>query len=170
MENNNIPQGFTEDVNAPAFEEGELGWDDEIEKDHEPLVIVPEGDYDFEIVKFERGRYEGSEKMPACNKATVYLKVVTPDGKEGLVRHQMFLHTKTEWQLTDFFTAIGYRKRGERLRMNWNIVVGSTGRAKIGIRKYNGNDYNEVKKFYDPDDSPQMKQAPQQTTFTPGAF
>ena len=51
MENYNLPQGFSEDVNAPAFEEGELGWDDEIEKDHEPLVVVPEGDYDFEIVK-----------------------------------------------------------------------------------------------------------------------
>lgn len=169
MENNNMPQGFTEDINAPAFEEGELGWDSEIEKDTEPLVVVPEGDYDFEVVKFERGRFEGSEKMPPCNKATVYLKVVTPDGKESLVRHNMFLHTRTEWQLTDFFTAIGYRKRGERLRMNWNIVVGSTGRAKIGIRKYNGNDFNEVKKFYDPADSRSV-QEPQQASFTPGAF
>lgn len=169
MENNNMPQGFTEDINAPAFEEGELGWDSEIEKDAEPLVVVPEGDYGFEVVKFERGRFEGSEKMPPCNKATVYLKVVTPDGKEGLVRHNMFLHTRTEWQLTDFFTAIGYRKRGERLRMNWNIVVGSTGRARIGIRKYNGNDFNEVKKFYDPADS-RIEQEPQQASFTPGAF
>ena len=36
----------------------ELGWDDEIEKGAD-YVLLPEGEYDFTIESFERGRFEG---------------------------------------------------------------------------------------------------------------
>ena len=53
--------------------------------------------------------------------------------------------------------------------MNWNTVIGSTGRLKLGIRNWtskNGNPMqsNEVSKFYPKDDQP----AP--TGFTAGRF
>lgn len=140
----------------------ELGWDDQIENDGQDFIILPEGDYDFEVIEFERGRHAGSEKLPPCNKAVVHIKIETPQGI-SVIRHQLFLHTTTEGLLCNFFTGIGQRKKGEKVTMNWNRVVGSKGRAKVGIRKYEGKEYNEIKKFYEPDES-------SNGGFTPGRF
>jgi len=130
----------------------ELGWDDEIEKDGNDYVTLPEGDYDFEIVSFERARHPGSEKLPPCNKAVVKIKVEAEQGV-ALFNHNLFLHTNTEGMLSAFFAGIGQKKKGEKVTMNWSLVPGSTGKAKIGIRKYTpegGEErtYNEVRKFY----------------------
>lgn len=149
--------------------EREFGWDDTIENDGPEWITLPEGDYDFTVEKFERGRFAGSEKLPPCNKAIVHLKIVTPQG-ETTIQHNLYLHTKTEGLLCAFFTAIGQRKHGERISMNWNTVVGAKGRAKIGIHKWTGNDGkphegNEIKKFYEPEES-----SASQTSFQPGRF
>ena len=52
----------------------ELGWNDTIENDSPDFVILTEGDYEFEITNMERARHAGSEKLPSCNKAVVYVK------------------------------------------------------------------------------------------------
>lgn len=137
-------------------EERELGWDDQIEKDGPEFIILPEGDYDFEVVEFERGRHNGSEKLPPCNKAVVGIKIASDKGSTT-IKHNLFLHTKTEGMLCAFFTGIGQRKKGERVTMNWNQVVGSKGRCKVGIRKWTNDEgkeftNNEIKKFYEPED------------------
>jgi len=144
--------------------EGELGWNDVIENDSPEFVILPDGDYDFEVIDFERGRHNGSEKLPPCNKAIVHIRI---EGKEGVstIKHQLFLHTITEGMLCAFFTGIGQRQKGERLKMNWNAVVGSKGRCKVGTRKWTNDEgkemvFNEVKKFYEPEAK----------GFTPGKF
>lgn len=134
----------------------ELGWDDTIEKDSE-FTLLPEGDYDFVITNFERGRHNGSDKLPPCNKATVYIKITAPEG-ETTIKHNLFLHTITEGMLCSFFIAIGQRKHGEKLSMNWNSVIGSKGRAKVDIRKWTNNNgeekrSNEIKKFYDAEET-----------------
>lgn len=133
--------------------ERELGWDDEIEKDGSDFILLPEGDYDFTVAKFERGRFQGSTKMPACNQAKLELTVHSPEYGDVVVFHNLFLHTKTEGLLSNFFAGIGQKKKGERLRMNWGTVVGSKGRLKLDVHKYTGNDgkektNNQVKKFY----------------------
>ena len=135
----------------------ELGWDDTIENDYESsFVLLPEGDYDFEVTAFERGRYEPrpGAKIPACNMATLTLEVGS-DQAAARVRHNLYLHTSTEGLLCTFFTAIGQRRHGEKLRMDWGSVVGSRGRLKLGIRTWrsrNGEPMqsNEVKRFYEP--------------------
>lgn len=132
----------------------ELGWDDPIEHDSPEFVVLPEGDYEFEVIEFERARHPGSEKLPPCNKAIVHLKIEGPEGI-SIIRHNLFLHTITEGMLCAFFTAIGQRKKGEKIKMNWNQVIGSRGRAKVGIRKYEGKEYNEIKRFYEPEENPQ---------------
>lgn len=145
-------------------EDRELGWDDQIENDSPDFVILPEGDYDFEIIDFERGRHNGSEKLPPCNKAIVHIRI---EGKEGIstIKHQLFLHTITEGMLCAFFTGIGQRQKGQKVTMNWNAVVGSKGRCKVGIRRWTNTEgreitFNEVKKFYEPEGK----------GFTPGTF
>lgn len=125
----------------------EFGWDDEIQNDSS-FVIVPEGDYNFRVINFQRGRHGGSDKLPPCNKAILTIELWNGANKTT-IDHNIFLHTKTEGLLCEFFTAIGQRKHGEKLRMNWDRVIGSTGTCKVGIRKYNGSDYNDIKKFYE---------------------
>lgn len=130
----------------------ELGWDDEIEKDGSDFVLLPEGDYDFVVESFERGRHNGSDKLPACNKAMMKLRIDTPDGT-ALINHNLFLHTKTEGMISAFFTSIGQKKKGEKIKMNWNAVIGAKGRCKVGIYEWTGTDGekrqgNDIKKFY----------------------
>lgn len=136
----------------------ELGWEDQIENDGPDFETLPEGDYDFEVVGFERGRHTGSEKMPPCNKATLSIRIKGVAG-QTTIKHNLFLHTKTEGLLCAFFAGIGQRKHGERLVMNWNTVVGSTGKCKVGIRKFTNDKgdeltFNEIKKFYEPEAKP----------------
>ena len=139
----------------------ELGWDDEITKESE-FITLPEGEYDFIVESFERGRFEGSEKMPACNKANLTLKVPY-EGEQVTVKDSLLLHTKTEWKLSEFFKSIGHKKSGEPLKMNWNLVPGAKGRLEISqYTGKNGNVYHQVKRYLEPADD--------QLTFTPGKF
>lgn len=134
----------------------EFSWNDEIENDGSDFVVLPEGDYDFEVTAFERGRHNGSEKLPPCNKAILSIKVTAPDGQSTTIKHNLFLHSKTEGMLCAFFTAIGQRRKGEKISMNWNIVVGARGRCKVGVHKWkNSNtgadiESNNILKFYEP--------------------
>ena len=131
-----------------------MGWDDEIENDGEGYRVLPEGEYDFTIESFARGRHEGSAKMQPCPKAELTVRVHDKDGGVT-VTHNLFLNRKFEWKLCQFFTAIKARMPGETLRMNWNIVKGATGRCKVGIRKWTGDDgkeheSNEIIAFINP--------------------
>ncbi|MDP3936824.1 MAG: DUF669 domain-containing protein [Deltaproteobacteria bacterium] len=147
----------------------ELGWDSSIENDGSDFVVLPEGDYDFEVVDFERARHPGSEKLPPCNKAVVHIQI---KGQEGAstIRHNLFLHSITEGMLCAFFTGIGQRKKGQKVTMNWNAVVGARGRAKVGIRKWTNDSgeekvFNEIKRFYEPE-----AKAQQQPSYQAGNF
>lgn len=168
-------------------QERELGWDDEIEKDGGDFIVLPAGDYNFSVTKFERGRFAGSAKMPACNQAKLYLTVHSPEHGDVVIFHTLLLHTKTEGFLSNFFTGIGQKKKGEKLRMNWNTVIGSKGKLKLKINKFTGRDgeektNNEVQTFYPPEEGQaqqptQQHQAPfptqnepKQGGFTPGQF
>lgn len=134
--------------------ERELGWEDTIEKDSE-FVLLPDGLYYFTVKSLERGRHTPNPqkpgKLPACNKATVSIKIIANEGEIEL-HHNLFLHSTTEGMLSAFFAAIGQKKKGEPLKMNWNAIIGTTGVCKVGTRQYNGNNYNEVKSMLYPED------------------
>jgi hypothetical protein len=139
----------------------EINWDDSIENDGPDFVVLPEGDYAFEVVEFERARHNGSDKLPPCNKAIVHIKI-QGQGGTTTIKHNLFLHSITEGMLCAFFAGIGQRKRGEKVTMNWNAVVGATGKAKVGLRKWNNDkgeqiSSNEIKKFYDPEEGAPAK-------------
>ena len=157
-----------EQMGTEVTEDKELGWEEEINQEGADFILAPEGDYDFKVVSFTRERHNGSDKLPPCNKAVLDIEVATPKGAAH-IRHQLFLHTKTEGMLSAFFIGIGQKKHGEPLRMNWNNVIGSTGRCKVGIREYNGKQYNEIKKFYDPSKNVVATDTTE-PNFTPGKF
>lgn len=164
---------MTQQYNQP---ERELGWDDTIQQDSADFILLPEGLYSFVVKGFERGRHmpnpQNPGKLPACNKATVSIGVTTAEG-EAVLKHNLFLHSSTEGMLSAFFGAIGLKKKGEPLKMNWQTIIGSRGVCKVGIRTYNGNQYNEVKAMLYPEDVDQTKvlngqtqQVPQYQTYT----
>lgn len=133
----------------------EFDWDDQIQNDGPEFTLLPAGEYPFTVLKFERGRFDGSAKLPPCKMAILTLKIDGGSAGETIVTHRLFLHSKCEGLLCSFFTAIGQRKHGEALRMNWNAVNGATGRAKIEIHEWTKNDgttgqANQVKSFIDP--------------------
>ena len=51
-----------------------------------------------------------------------------PDG-ESEMNVNLFLLKRFEWKLCQFFTSIGLRQHGEKLRMNWAAVTGKTAAA-----------------------------------------
>ena len=134
-----------------------LDWDGVLENDGSEFPVLPEGDYTFEVTGFERGSFPGSEKMCACNKATLTLKIESEHGTAN-VFDDLILHKRMEWKLSQFFRAIGQKKKGERVTMNWNAVIGSRGRAHILVNKYtdrNGQERenNKVGKYLEYDES-----------------
>lgn len=142
----------------------EFSWDDEIQNDGADFEILPEGDYNFEVTGVERGRHIGTEKLPPCGKAILTLKITSDDGEHSTtIMHNLFLHSRMEGLLCSFFTAIGQRKKGEKMKMNWNLVTGARGRCKIGVHKWIGKDgeektSNQIKKFYEPQYGSQHQQ------------
>lgn len=149
-------------------QEGELGWDSTIEQEgsFEPF---PPGDYNFTVVEFERSRHEGSEKLTPCPKAIISIEIEDSKGDKRTIKHNLFLHTKTESMLSAFFLGIGQKKKGEAFRPNWQAVVGSTGRCKVGINRYTSRDGNEIvnndiKRFY------AKAEEFKPTTYTQGSF
>lgn len=135
----------------------EIGWDDEISSDSGQYILLEEGDYNFTVTAFERGRFPGSAKIPACNKATLSLAVDAPEGTAS-VKYDLILWSSLEWKIAEFFRAIGQKKHGEAFRPQWNAVVGARGRAHFRPRTYIKNDgsegkSNDVAKFYDFDPS-----------------
>lgn len=148
-----------------------LNWDDTIQNDSPDFILLEEGDYDFEVMAFERARHAGSEKLPPCNKAVISIKISVPQG-DAIIKHNLFLHTKTEGMLCAFFTSIGQRKHGEALRMDWNKVIGAKGRCKVSQRKWINSEEkeltgNDIKKFHEPED---YKENQESLPWAPGKF
>jgi len=155
-------------------------WGDMIENDSS-FTLLPEGVYPFTVVSFERGEHAGSDKIPPCKKAVLTIEL--DGGALGTteITENLFLHSKQEWKLCQFFTAIGQRKKGEQMRMNWQAVPGAKGWAEVIINKYknkNGEDRqnNRIDKYLDPAEVKQAAPtqapaaAPAGGGFVPGAF
>lgn len=142
-----------------------MDWNDSIEADGQGYILLPEGDYNFTVTNFERGRFPGGPKVPACNKATITVQVDTKDGI-ATVKFDLLLFRSLEWRISDFFRCIGQKKHGEKLTMDWNKVIGSKGRAHFKQRSYTNNQgeekfTNDISRFLDykeeffvPDDLP----------------
>ena len=144
-----------------------MDWGDTIESDGQEFVILEEGDYNFTVTNFERGRFPGSAKIPACNKAALTLQVKTADGKLATIKLDLILYRSLEWRISSFFRCIGQKKQDERLAMDWNNAVGARGHARFKPRTYTNRDgeerqVNDVDKFYDWDE----KYFPAEAKFT----
>lgn len=139
-----------------AIDKNIMSWDDVLEDDGREFVVLPEGDYDFTVTAYERGSFPGGAKIPACPKATVTLDI---DNDQGIAtaRVDLLLYRTLEWKIASFFRAIGQKKLGEKVSMNWGKVIGERGRAHFRPRSYTKNgeerQVNDVVRFYDREQS-----------------
>ena len=130
-----------------------MGWNDTITEDGAKFVVLPEGDYNFVVSKFERGRYAGGPKIPACNMAKLVLKVDSDEGNAN-VNVNLLLYRTMEWKVSSFFRSLSLKKSGEPLVMDWSKVEGAKGRGHFKPDTYTGNDgrvhdKNELDYFID---------------------
>ncbi len=129
-------------------------WDSEIKNDSS-FVLLPEGVYDYEVVGFERGHYDGGAKLPPCPKAIITIKVNGGDLGSAQIVHNLYLHSRCEGLLCEFFTSCGLRKRGEALKMDWQRIIGTAGRCKVYVEEWTGRDgathkSNKIERFLEP--------------------
>ena len=66
----------------------EFGWDDEIQNDSPDRVVLPEGEYPFEVTKFERQRHPGSAKLPPCAMALLTIQIDGGEKGHSVVTHR----------------------------------------------------------------------------------
>lgn len=147
----------------------EFSWDDTITKDDE-YVLLPEGNYAYTISKLERGRHAGSTKLPPCAKAILTVLIDGGELGSATITHNIFLHSKCEGIISQFFTSVGLKKHGEPLKMEWNKVVGKTGVCHVFIDEWTNDkgetrQSNKIKRFLPPQDTA-AKPAAAETTAT----
>lgn len=151
-----------------------IGWDDEILNDgeysSEESTVLPEGNYDFEVIKTEQAWYDGSAKIPACNMAKVFLRVDGGELGKALCVENIYLLERLEWKASAFLRSIGLKKHGEPIA--WRQLVhcdGERGRCHVYVDEFTGRDgetkqSNKVKNFFDKDEQKPKKE------FKRGAF
>lgn len=149
-------------------------WDDLIPDDggSESLesVLLPEGNYTFTVVKVEKAYYDGSDKIPACPMAKLFLRVDGGDLGTSLCVENVYLYEKMAWKAAQFLRCIGLRKSGEDI--NWRKLIdseGQSGRCQIYVDSFTGRDgekkqSNKVRRYFDPEERAPKK------TFERGKF
>ena len=144
-----------------------IGWDDEIVDDGEysgeESVVLPAGNYDFEVIKTEQAWYDGSPKMPACNMAKVFLRIDGGDMGKALCVENIYLLERLQWKAAAFLRSVGLKKHGEPIA--WRKLAhcdGERGRCQIFVDDYedkNGEkkQSNKIKKFFDKEEQAPKK-------------
>jgi hypothetical protein len=132
-----------------AIENEALGWDDPIEAQDSQFTLLTPGEYTYRVDDFERGRFDGSDKMQACPMATLTLSCANATGEVASVQTRLFLNKKQQWKLTQFFKSCHLipQDASGQTHLPWDKVLGAMGQCKVKNRTYNGNQYNEIDSF-----------------------
>lgn len=135
-----------------------LNWDDEAQAADSEYAILTPGEYLYRVERFERQRFDGSDKMAACPMALLTLSCANAQREQGTVQVRLYLNRKQAWKLTQFFKSCGLipadMADGTSYRMPWDRVTGATGKLELSNRSYNGKEYNDVKRFIVPEAAP----------------
>lgn len=138
-----------------------IGWDDEIDvskinegrEEREEFVILPEGTYPFKVVKFERGSFQGSAKIPPCNKVTVGIVLDGGNKGRGYAACNFFMVDNQLWKIFAFLDSVGLHQEGS-VSIPWSKIEAGVGelegRCKSYNREYNGKTYTDVKQWLKP--------------------
>ncbi len=137
----------------------ELDWDSTIDQDEsQGFVLLPEGDYNFTVDRFERSCVgSDSEKYAGMKMAIVYLNIQAPGSEDVQLKENFILHSNFAWKIGSLLVAVGLKKKGEEISGNyWQRLPGSKGRCKIVQNPSKNNPdkkFNNIQTFYAPDDN-----------------
>lgn len=125
----------------------ELDYDSGLSATAEEFKLPPEGVYGFTVLSIEKTKASTGKKM-------VKVKIkLNEDGWFYRIYDNLVLTRNAEWKLISFFECIGIKLKGEPLpRMNWDEVIGKTGKVKIKHETYNGKEDCKVDKYLAPDE------------------
>jgi len=139
---------------------------------------VPAGLMEFQVADIERMRSKAGNPMVKLS-----LRVTLPSGGVGWLTDYVTLTSAAEWKLVQLFTAVGMKRKGEPLTIDWQGLIGKTGlletkmevsdqygeRAKVHAYIDPESDRYDV--FYDKKaEKAQEAAATPQATFVPGQF
>ena len=80
-----------------------LGWDDEVQASDSEYTVLTPGKYTYRVDKFERQRFDGSERMAACPMALLTLSCANAKGETGSVQVRLYLNKRQARKLTQCF-------------------------------------------------------------------
>lgn len=124
-----------------------FGWDEEVETVDSSFTLLPDGEYEFVVKDFERGRHKGSPKIPPCDMAVYTLHMLNPGGLSADLSYKLQLDDSVRWKITQFFKGIGLIdegvEEGTKVRFPWDNAVGCKGRAQVSVERFTGDDGKE---------------------------
>lgn len=125
-----------------------LDWDvceaDPDDGSHGGWTLLPEGYYPFRVVRMERERYQGSQKMPQCPMAKLTLAVTGADGADSTVQERLYITRKQLWKVSRFMEAVGRGRNADgKVVIDWAGIEGAAGWLKLKVRTYTGRDGQE---------------------------
>lgn len=115
----------------------EYGWSDKITAEESSFEVWPEGEYNFIVKDFERGRVKNG-KFAGCNQAVYTLHITNEEGRSIDKQYYIPLDDSLKWKATQFFRAIGMleAKDGEEFAPAWDKCLGCKGRCELTVREY----------------------------------
>jgi hypothetical protein len=122
-----------------------LDWNGSFIAEESTYTLLPAGEYPFVVIGMERKIYDGpSQKIPnGAPYAEIEFEITAPEGTTT-VKERIYLMKKWAWKLTQFFSSIGQGPVvGQAFSPNWQMVVGSRGRAKVSVNTYQKNGENK---------------------------
>lgn len=129
-----------------------------LELDDNSFVVLPDGDYHFTVESHEIG-YSSSDKLPPNTQQIVcYLEI--PFNKNGeiitaKVRNSLNVYKKALFAIRQFVECIGMVPEKGKSAVDMDKIDGKTGICALTtIEGKNGNEYNQVQRFYPPSKAP----------------
>lgn len=139
-----------------------------ISYDGSDFRLIDDGTWPFTVKAVSIEQYKGSQNIPPCLMAKVTLHVGVGANTTD-VTDNIYLYYNDNgnpnWRISAFYRAIGYKKHGQEVQMNWDagFLVGKTGWVETkqreftftqGARKGEKGTSIDVDRYIDPEDAP----------------
>ena len=130
--------------------------------------LIDDGVWPFKVKAVSIAQYNGSDNIPACPVINMTYRVgMGPDSTDVSDRIYLYVNDQgnPNFRIAAFYRAIGYKKHGEQVQMNWDesFLVGKTGWLETkqreftftqGSRKGETGTSIDVARYIDPEDAP----------------
>jgi hypothetical protein len=138
-----------------------LSWNGTIENESSEFVLIPPGDYAFQVANIDQTVSNNSGN----DMAVVHLKIMVDENTEITLKDYLVLTRASEWKLCAFFRAVGLKRSGEPFVMDFDAAVARRGMVKLTQEKFTKKDgtesmSNKVKNYIDPPEGFSTEEVP----------